>query len=171
MVKRRVVITGLGVVTPLGNEVNITWRRLVAGESGVARLSHFATDLEDFRHRFHPPDDFPLIAGEIKDFDLKTILLARKKNLTKEDHKLIKYTDPFTQYALAASLEAVNDSGLDLTQEDPDRVGIIIASGMGGVSSWEEQHIKLLTEGVKKVSPFIVPKLLPNLHQLPGPGA
>lgn len=160
---RRVVVTGLGLITPLGNDVATVWRRLLAGESGITRLTKFANDLEDFRQRFRPPEDFPLIAGEVKDFDLRTIMAQRKKNLTKEDHKLIKYTDPFTQYSLAASLEAVNDSGLHLEQEDPDRVGIIIASGMGGVSSWEDQHFKLLTEGVKKVSPFIVPKLLPNL--------
>ena len=104
-----------------------------------------------------------MIAGEVRDFDLKKMMAERKKNLTKEDNKLIKYTDNFSQYALAASLEAVNNSGMDLEQEDPDRVGIIIASGMGGVGSWEEQHENLLTHGIKKVSPFIVPKLLPNL--------
>ncbi|MBM4287756.1 MAG: beta-ketoacyl-[acyl-carrier-protein] synthase II, partial [Deltaproteobacteria bacterium] len=160
---RRVVVTGLGLITPLGNDVPTVWRHLLEGQSGVGRVTHFASDVKEFRERFRAPDDFPLIAGEVKDFDLKQILAERKKNLTKEDNKLIKYTDNFSRYALAASLEAVNNSKLVLEEEDPDRMGIIIASGMGGVGSWEEQHENLLLHGVKKVSPFIVPKLLPNL--------
>jgi 3-oxoacyl-[acyl-carrier-protein] synthase II len=159
---RRVVVSGLGLVTPLGNEVQTTWKRLLAGESGVTQITRFG-DLEKFRQKVKAPDDFPLIAGEVKNFDLKEIMIARKKKLTKEDHRLTKYTDRFSQYALAASLEAVLDSGLDLENEDPHQVGIIIASGMGGVGSWEESHQKLLEEGVKKVSPFLVPRLLPNL--------
>ncbi|AEB08332.1 beta-ketoacyl-ACP synthase II [Desulfobacca acetoxidans] len=160
---RRVVVTGMGLISPLGNDVPTAWRRLLAGESGIGPTTHFAQNVAEFQERFRAPDDFPLIAGEVKDFEIKTILRQRKKNQTREDNKLIKYTDHFTQYALAASLEAVNNSGLALEQENPDRVGIIIASGMGGVGSWEEQHENLLTQGVKKVSPFTVPKLLPNL--------
>jgi 3-oxoacyl-[acyl-carrier-protein] synthase II len=160
---RRVVVTGLGLISPLGNDVPKVWRRLLAGESGIGPVTHYGRNLAEFRERYRVPDDFPLIAGEVKDFDLKKLMAERKKNLTKEDHKLIKYTDNFSQYALAASLEAVNNSGLELEKEDPDRVGIIIASGMGGVGSWEKQHEALLTQGVKKVSPFTVPKLLPNL--------
>ncbi|MFP3867891.1 MAG: beta-ketoacyl-ACP synthase II [Desulfobacteraceae bacterium] len=160
---RRVVVTGLGLISPLGNEVSSAWKRLLAGESGVTQITRFGESLEEFCQRFKVPKDFPLIAGEVKNFDLKELMRARKHNLDKEDLKLPKYTDRFTQYALAASLEAVNDSGLDLEVEDPNRVGIIIASGMGGVGSWEEQHEKLLTEGVKKISPFLVPRLLPNL--------
>ncbi len=160
---RRVVVTGLGLMTPLGSDVPTVWARLLRGESGISRVTLFAKNVAEFRERFRAPADFPLIAGEVKDFDLKEIMAARKKNLSKDDHKLIKYTDRYSQLALAASLEAVNHSGLDLDQEDPERIGIIIASGMGGVSSWEEQHENLLTQGVKKVSPFTVPKLLPNL--------
>jgi 3-oxoacyl-[acyl-carrier-protein] synthase II len=158
-----VVVTGLGLITPLGNDVPTVWRRLLAGESGIGPVTHYGCDVAAFRERYRAPDDFPLIAGEVKDFDLKKLMAERKKNLSKEDNKLIKYTDNFSRYALAASLEAVNNSGLDLEQEDPDRVGIIIASGMGGVGTWEEQHLNLLTHGVKKVSPFTAPKLLPNL--------
>ena len=77
--------------------------------------------------------------------------------------KQAKYTDRFTQFALAASLEAIQDSGLDLDVEDPERCGVIIASGMGGVGSWEESMIRLLEEGVRRVSPFLVPKMIPNL--------
>jgi 3-oxoacyl-[acyl-carrier-protein] synthase II len=160
---RRVVVTGLGLVTPLGNDVPTVWRRLLAGESGIGPVTHYGQNLAEFRRQYRVPEDFPMIAGEVNDFDLKKLMAARKKNLTKEDHKLVKYTDNFSQYALAASLEAVGNSGLDLEQEDPDRVGIIIASGMGGVGSWEEQHRNLIQHGIKKVSPFIVPKLLPNL--------
>ncbi len=160
---RRVVVTGLGLITPLGNDVPTVWQHLLQGISGIGPVTLFAKNVAEFRERFRAPEDFPLIAGEVKDFDLKAMLMARKKNLTKEDHKVIKYTDRYSQLALAASLEAVNHSGLNLDAEDPDRMGIIIASGMGGVSSWEEQHENLLTHGVKKVSPFTVPKLLPNL--------
>lgn len=83
---------------------------------------------------------------------------ARKKVVTKEDLKQIKYTDRFTQYALAASLEAIKDSGIDLEAEDPERAGVIIASGMGGVASWEESMIRMLNEGVRRVSPFSCPR-------------
>ena len=95
--------------------------------------------------RYRVPEDFPVIGGEIENFDLKEILQARKKEVTKEDLKQIKYTDRFTQFALAASVEAVHDSGLNLEAEDPERAGVIIASGMGGVSSWEEGVMKLLS--------------------------
>jgi 3-oxoacyl-[acyl-carrier-protein] synthase II len=160
---RRVVVTGLGLITPLGNDVPTVWGRLLAGESGIGPVTHYGQDIKEFRERYRAPEDFPLIAGEVKDFDLKKMLAERKKNLNKDDNKVIKYTDNFSQYALAASLEAVNSSGLELEQEDPDRVGIIIASAIGGVASWEQQHRNLLEHGVKKVSPFTVPKLLPNL--------
>jgi 3-oxoacyl-[acyl-carrier-protein] synthase II len=118
---------------------------------------------QGFVTKYRAPDDFPLIAGEIADFDLKKILQSRKRDLTKEDLKQIKYTDRFTQFALAASLEAIQDSGLELEKEDPERCGVIIASGMGGVGSWEESMIRLLQEGVRRVSPFLVPKMIPNL--------
>ena len=129
---RRVVVTGLGLITPLGNDVPTVWGRLLAGESGIGPVTHYGQDVKEFRERYRAPEDFPLIAGEVKDFDLKKMLAERKKNLNKDDNKVIKYTDNFSQYALAASLEAVNSSGLELEQEDPDRVGIIIASGYRG---------------------------------------
>ncbi len=157
---RRVVITGVGMVTSMGLDVPTVWKRLLAGESGVTRLSRFDPALME---RYRVPEDFPIIGGVIQDFDLKEILKARKKEVTKEDLKQIKYTDRFTQFALAASMEAVHDSGLNLEVEDPERAGVIIASGMGGVSSWEEGVQKLLAEGVRRVSPFLVPKMIPNL--------
>ena len=157
---RRVVVTGVGLVTSMGLDVPTVWQRLLAGESGITNLDCFTPENKE---RFRIPDDFPTIGGGIKNFDLKEILQARKKEVTKEDLKQIKYTDRFTQFALAASLEAINDSGVDLEDEDPERAGVIIASGMGGVASWEEGVTKLITEGVRRVSPFLVPKMIPNL--------
>ena len=159
---RRVVITGVGMVTSMGLDAPTVWQRLLKGESGVSRITRFG-DMEVLRQRYQIPDDFPFTCGEIKHFDLKEILQARKEKVTKEDLKQIKYSDRFTQFALAASLEAVQNSGLDLEKEDPERCGVIIASGMGGVSSWEEGVQKLLYEGVRRVSPFLVPKMIPNL--------
>jgi len=152
---RRVVVTGVGLVTSMGLDVPTIWPRLLAGESGITKLDYFTPENLE---RYHIPDDFPTIGGGIKHFDFKEILQARKKTITKEDLKQIKYTDRFTQFALAASLEAINDSGINLEAEDPERAGVIIASGMGGVASWEEGVSKLLTEGVRRVSPFLVPR-------------
>ena len=157
---RRVVVTGVGMVTSMGLDVPTVWSRLLAGQSGVRRLKRFNAEL---REQYRVPDDFPVIGGVIENFDLKEILQARKKEVTKEDLKQIKYTDRFTQFALAASVEAVHDSGLNLEAEDPERAGVIVASGMGGVSSWEEGVKKLMAEGVRRVSPFLVPKMIPNL--------
>jgi len=157
---RRVVITGIGMVTSMGLDVPTVWNRLLTGKSGVARLTRFDPEL---MKRYRVPEDFPIIGGVIPDFDLKQILQTRKDEVTKEDLKQIKYTDRFTQFALAASMEAVQDSGLNLEAEDPERAGVIIASGMGGVASWEEGVKKLLAEGVRRVSPFLVPKMIPNL--------
>ncbi len=157
---RRVVVTGVGMVTPMGLDVETVWQRLLAGQSGIKRLS---APYEEAAAAFRAPEDFPLIGGEITGFDLKQLMTERKDNVTKEDLKQIKYTDRFTQYALAASLEAIKDSGINLEIEDPERAGVIIASGMGGVASWEESMIRLLNEGVRRVSPFLVPKMIPNL--------
>jgi 3-oxoacyl-[acyl-carrier-protein] synthase II len=160
---KRVVVTGMGLISPLGNSVSTSWEHLLACRSGIKQISTFAQDLEEFRQRFKAPDDFPIIGGEVKNFDFKSLLAANKPDLSKEDLKLTKYTDKFTQYALTASYEAVSHSGLNLGTEDPERLGIIIASGMGGVASLEEGYRKLAEGGVKRVSPFLVPKLLPNL--------
>ena len=159
---RRVVISGVGMVTSMGLDAPTVWQRLLNGESGVTCATRFG-EMDILRKTYHIPDEFPLTVGEIKHFDLRKILQDRKKVVTKEDLKQIKYSDRFTQFALAASLEAVQDSGLELEKEDPERAGVIIASGMGGVSSWEEGVKKLLYEGVRRVSPFLVPKMIPNL--------
>jgi 3-oxoacyl-[acyl-carrier-protein] synthase II len=160
---KRVVVTGMGLVCPLGNSVSSSWQNLLTGCSGIHRVTKFANDLEEFRQRYKAPADFPLIAGEIKSFDFKTLLAANKPDLTQDDLKLTKFTDDFTQYALTASYEAISNSGLEPAAEDPERLGTIIASGMGGVASWELAHQKFEAGGVKKISPFMVPRLLPNL--------
>jgi len=160
---RRVVITGVGLINSMGLDVPTVWERLLAGQSGVRRVTNLSSYLDSLIEHHPLPDDFPLIAGQVENFDLKEFLRSRKEKPSKEDLKQIKYTDRFTQFALAASLEAVQDSGLDLEKEDPERAGVIIATGMGGVGSWEEQIIKLLQEGVRRVSPFLVPKMIPNL--------
>jgi len=157
---RRVVITGVGMVTSMGLDVPTVWSNLLAGKSGITYLDRFD---EETMARYRIPENFPAIGGEIKNFDLKEILQARKKEVTKEDLKQIKYSDRFTQFALAASLESIKDSGIDLEAEEPERAGVIIASGMGGVSTWEEGVQKLIFEGVHRVSPFMVPKMIPNL--------
>jgi 3-oxoacyl-[acyl-carrier-protein] synthase II len=157
---RRVVVTGVGMVTSMGLDAPTVWKKLLAGESGIKHLENFD---KGFVTKYRAPADFPLIAGEIAEFNLKEILQSRKDNLSKEDLKQVKYTDRFTQFALAASLEAIQDSALELEKEDPERCGVIIASGMGGVGSWEESMIRLLQEGVRRVSPFLVPKMIPNL--------
>jgi 3-oxoacyl-[acyl-carrier-protein] synthase II len=157
---RRVVVTGVGMVTSMGLDAPTVWKRLLAGQSGIRHLENFD---KGFVTKYRAPADFPLIAGEIAEFNLREILQSRKDNLSKEDLKQVKYTDRFTQFALAASLEAIQDSRLELENEDPERCGVIIASGMGGVGSWEESMIRLLQEGVRRVSPFLVPKMIPNL--------
>jgi len=157
---RRVVITGVGLVTSMGLDAPTVWRRLLAGKSGITNLGYFTPESIE---RFRIPEEFPTFGGGVKEFDLKGILQARKKDVTKEDLKQVKYTDRFTQFALAASLEAINDSAINLEKENPERAGVIIASGMGGVASWEEGVTKLITEGVRRVSPFLVPKMIPNL--------
>src|SRR5258706_7948936 len=118
--KRRVVVTGLGMITPVGNDVATTWRALLDGESGAAPITRF--DASTFPARF---------AAEVKGFD----------PLQYMDRKEAKRADQYTQYAVAASKQAMADAGLlDLSGIDPDRVGVIVGSGIGGLKSFEEQH-------------------------------
>ena len=144
MVKRRVVITGLGVVTPLGEDLEYFWSRLVAGHSGIKKLT-----------RIKGIETYPVrIGGEITpvDFDpLKTL-----------EAKAIKRLDPFSMYALCAAIKAVRDSGLDFSKENAQRGGVIVGSGIGGISTMEEEYDVLLARGVRRVSPLTVPKLMVN---------
>jgi 3-oxoacyl-[acyl-carrier-protein] synthase II len=157
--RRRVVVTGLGLVTSLGQRVQGFWRRLLAGESGVSHVEAFDVSAYDVR-----------IAGEVKDFDPTAYIPKREA----------RHQDRFSQMAVAAAMGAVDDSGLDLvTIEDPFRAGVIVGSGIGGLSEFEQQHARLLEKGPMRVSPFMIPKLMINaaagqisiLYGIKGPNA
>jgi 3-oxoacyl-[acyl-carrier-protein] synthase II len=144
MTKRRVVITGMGVVTPLGEELEGFWSCLLAGRSGIKKISRIV-GIENFPVR---------IGGEITpaDFDpLKTL-----------DFKVMKRLDLFSVYAMVAGIKAVRDSGIDFTKEDPHRAGVVVGSGIGGIATMEEEYDVLNAKGVRRVSPFTVPKLMVN---------
>ncbi|MDN5284723.1 MAG: fabF [Mucilaginibacter sp.] len=140
---KRVVVTGLGALTPLGNKVKDFWKNVVAGKSGAARITHFDPAL--FRTQF---------ACELKDFIPSDFL----------DRADIKRTDPFTQYAIVASDEAIKDSGFDFEKMDPFDVGVIWGSGQGGMETFEEQVTNYVSgDGHPRFSPFFVPKLITNM--------
>jgi 3-oxoacyl-[acyl-carrier-protein] synthase II len=141
MNRRRVVITGLGCVTALAESPDELFAALCAGKSGVSMIESF--DASDFPVKF---------GGEIRRFDATKYL----------DQRDSKRMDRFTQFAMAAAMQAVTDSGLDFSKEDALRVGVIVATGIGGIKEIEEQHIKLLEKGPRKVSPFCVPRLMAN---------
>ena len=139
---RRVVITGLGVVTCLGNDVETFWNALLAGKSGINRIS-----------RFDPTNFAVQIAGEIKTFDPSQ----------KFDFKLIKRSDRFTQFAMWAAIDAVTDAKLTFNSEDKNRIGVIVGSGMGGIETWEKQHEIYLTKGPNRISPLLIPMMIPDI--------
>jgi 3-oxoacyl-[acyl-carrier-protein] synthase II len=141
MSKRRVVITGLGCVTALAESPDELFAALCDGKSGVSAIESF--DVTDFSVRF---------GGEIKNFDVTKYI----------DHRESKRMDRFTQFALAAAIQAVNDSSLQFDKENPFRAGVIIGTGIGGIKEIESQHIRLLDKGPRKVSPFCVPRLMAN---------
>ncbi|WP_164215005.1 beta-ketoacyl-ACP synthase II [Virgibacillus sp. YIM 98842] len=142
MEKRRVVITGLGAVTPMGNDTKSLWKNVVAGKSGI----DFVTKVDK--------DEFPTkIAAEVKDFDPTHYM--EKKDARK--------MDPFTQYAVASSKMAVEDAKLTIDDSNAHRVGVWIGSGIGGMSTWEDQHEKYLNKGARRVSPFFVPMMIPDM--------
>jgi len=141
MNKRRVVITGLGAVTALGESIDELFSALCEGKSGVSRIESF--DVSSFQ---------VVIGGEIKNFDITKYI----------DQRESKRMDRFTQLAVAASSSAVDDSGIDFGKEDLYRVGVIFGTGIGGIGEIEQQHIKLLNKGPSKMSPFCVPRLMAN---------
>src|SRR5579884_3175926 len=141
-VTRRVVVTGLGLVTPLGTGVEKTWKALCAGQSGIGRITRF------------DPAGYPVqIAGEVKDFD--PIHFIEKKE--------IKKMDTFIHYAVGASQMAVDDAGLKIAPEEADRVGVYIGAGIGGLPAIEHYHKILLEKGPDRVSPFFIPMVIINL--------
>lgn len=142
MEKRRVVVTGIGAVTPLGNDVKSLWENIVANKSGI-----------DFITRVNK-DDFPVsVAGEIKDFDPKAFM----------DRKDARKMDLFTQYAVAASKMAVEDANLTIDESNAERVGVWIGCGIGGMDTYEEQLRRFIDKGYRRVSPFFVPMLIPDM--------
>lgn len=154
--KRRVVVTGLGMLTPLGNDVASTWQGLLEGQSGISNITHF--DTTNFGTKF---------AGLINDFDV-TEYMPKKE---------AKKMDLFIQYGVAVGVQALKDSGLEITDENAARVGVAVGSGIGGLTLIEENHVKLLNSGPRKLSPFYVPSTIINMisghlsimHGLRGP--
>jgi 3-oxoacyl-[acyl-carrier-protein] synthase II len=142
---RRVVVTGMGAVTPIGNSVKEYWQSLIEGKSGAALITHF--DAERFDTKF---------GCEVKNFDPQNYM----------DRKLARRLDPFCQYALAAAAEAVGDAGLDasaMSAEEKDRTGVVFGSGMGGMNIYHEQTGVYIKDGPRRVSPFFVPMIIPNI--------
>ncbi len=139
---RRVVVTGLGLVSPVGIGVKEGWGSIVSGRSGVGLVTKF--DTEGYACR---------IAGEVKGFEPERFMPA----------KLVKRLDPFVQYAIAASEEAWEDSGLDSDKVDPDRIGVITGCGLGGLGSIEFYRDILVKRGPRRVSPFFIPMAIPNM--------
>lgn len=142
MMKRRVVITGMGTVNPLGNSVADSWKRVRANQCGIGEIKSFDTS------------DFPVkLAGEVKDFNPDEIIGK------KEARRMAR----FTQLAVVAADEAVKDSGIDFKTEDTERCGVIVSSGIGGLSTIEEEHAKGMEKGFSKVSPFFIPMAISNM--------
>ncbi len=141
MDRRRVVITGLGCVTALSESVEELFAALCEGRSGVSLIESFDTGAYPVR-----------FAGEIKSFDVTRYV----------DKREAKRMDRFSEFAVAAAIQAIQDSGLDMAKEDPYRIGAIVGTGIGGIKEIEEQHVRLLHKGPGKVSPFCVPRLMSN---------
>ena len=143
MNNERVVVTGLGALTPIGKNVTEFWQGLLEGKNGIVRIS-----------RFDPSEFGSQIAGEIQDFD----------PLDRLERKEVKRLDPFAQYALYAAVEAVEDSGLlQYDGLDKHRVGVIVSSGIGGIDTLEREMQKMFQKGPSRVSPFLVPMMIPDI--------
>ncbi|MFA5521311.1 MAG: beta-ketoacyl-ACP synthase II [Castellaniella sp.] len=140
--KRRVVITGLGIVSPLGNDIDSAWDNIVNGRSGISAITRF--DASGINSR---------IAGEVRDFDVTRYMSAKEA----------KQMDTFIHYGVAAGIQAWRDSGLELTGENAERIGVIVGSGIGGLPRIEETQAEYLQKGARRISPFFVPASLINL--------
>ncbi len=140
--QRRVVITGLGILSPLGTDLDSTWDGIVNGRSGIGPITHF--DASTFPTR---------IAGEVKGFDPAAWIAPKD----------IKKMDPFVHYGVAASLMAIRDAGLDITEADAERIGVAIGAGIGGLKGIEDTTLKYGEGGARKISPFYVPSTIINM--------
>jgi len=142
MARRRVVVTGVGLVTPLGTGTQKTWGNICAGTSGVGLITRF--DTSDYAVK---------IAAEVKDFQAEDFI----------EKKLAKHLDLFVQYAIAAARMAFDDSGAIINEANCERVGVITGCGMGGLPIIEQTHLSLLERGAKRISPFFIPMAIPNM--------
>jgi len=140
--KRRVVVTGLGVLSPLGNDVDTTWNAILNGESGIDEIQAF--DVSDFSTRF---------AGEVKGFDVEQYMPKKET----------KKMDKFIQFGIAAGKQAIADSKLEVNDTNAHRIGVAIGSGIGGLGLIEQNHTKLTNSGPRKISPFFVPSTITNM--------
>ncbi|HWA12186.1 MAG TPA: beta-ketoacyl-ACP synthase II [Burkholderiales bacterium] len=142
MSRRRVVVTGLGTVCPVGNSVKEAWSNILAGQSGITRIT-----------RFDPSPFASQIAGEVKNFDVSTVLSPKEA----------RRVDVFIHYGIAAAVEAIKDAGLGANPADAERVGVNVGSGIGGLPMIEETHKLLLESGPRKISPFFIPGAIINM--------
>ncbi|MGL4544558.1 MAG: beta-ketoacyl-ACP synthase II [Plesiomonas sp.] len=142
MSKRRVVVTGMGMLSPVGNTVEASWKALLAGQSGISLIEHF--DTTAFATRF---------AGLVKDFNCEEYL----------SRKDARKMDLFIQYGIAAGIQAFDDSGLTVNEQNADRIGVAVGSGIGGLGLIEDNHNALLSGGPRKISPFFVPSTIVNM--------
>jgi len=140
--RRRVVITGLGIVSPVGNSVAEAWANILAGKSGIAKIS-----------RFDPSRLSCQIAGEVKGFDLAQYL----------ERKEARHMDTFIHFGMAAGIQAIRDCGIEVTPENAERIGVNIGSGMGGLPIIEQTQRELLAGGPRKISPFFIPSTIINM--------
>jgi 3-oxoacyl-[acyl-carrier-protein] synthase II len=140
--RRRVVITGLGIVSPVGNNITDAWANILAGVSGISKISRFDASRLSCQ-----------IAGEVKGFDL-ALYLERKE---------ARHMDTFIHYGMAAGIQALQDCGIQVTPENAERIGVNIGSGMGGLPMIEETHKELLAAGPRKISPFFIPSTIINM--------
>ena len=140
--KRRVVVTGLGAVTPIGNNVKDMWQGILEGQCGIDEITHFDTSHMKVK-----------LAGEVKDLDVTAFL----------DKKAVRKMDKFIQYGLIAAKEAIKDANLNIETVDHDRFGVVVSSGIGGIGSIETNHQKALEKGFDRVSPYFIPMTIVNL--------
>ncbi|MFN2338567.1 MAG: beta-ketoacyl synthase N-terminal-like domain-containing protein, partial [Gammaproteobacteria bacterium] len=142
MTKRRVVITGLGIVAPVGLNLKECWGNILAGRSGISPITHF--DATDFPVRF---------AGTVRGFEVTDYMSS------KDARKM----DGFIHYGIAAGVQAIRDSGIEVTEANAERIGVAIGSGIGGLTSIENSHDALTKGGPRKISPFFVPSSIINM--------
>ena len=140
--RRRIAITGLGAVSPLGNTLDDNWANLLAGKSGIGRITKFDASAYSVQ-----------IAGEVRDFDVTQYIAAKEA----------RHMDTFIHYGIAASMQAVRDSGIDQAGLDPERVGVLVGSGIGGLPLIENTYKELLDRGPRRVTPFFVPASIINM--------